>query len=363
MAKRVANFYAGPSTLPLDCLKLAQKEFLDFKGTGMSIIEISHRSKEFETVVNEAEKDLKDLLSIPDNYSVIFLHGGASFQFPLVPMNLRQDGKVPAYISTGEWSKKAIKEAKLMGDVKTLASSEDRNFCYIPDVSKVQVPADAAYLHITSNNTIFGTQYREFPQVPAGVPLVADMSSDFLWRPFDVSKFGLIYAGAQKNVGPSGLAVIIIRNDLLEMSDKQKIPTFFKYSTHAKEHSLYNTPNSFGIYMVGLVLKKLKKTGGLQAMQARNEEKAKILYDAIDSSGLYKATADKGSRSVMNVTFVLAKKELEDAFLKGANARGLIGLKGHRSVGGFRASIYNAQDTTNVVKLVKYMKEFEAKNK
>lgn len=358
MAKRVANFYAGPSTLPLECLKEAQEEFLDFKSTGMSIIEISHRSKEFENVVQEAEQNLRDLLNIPSDYSIIFLHGGASFNFPLVVMNLKKEGKVPCYINTGEWSKKAIKEAKLLGEVNVLASSEDKNFSYIPDISGLKIPENASYLHITSNNTIFGTQYKKFPET-GDIPLIADMSSDFLSKSFDVKKFGLIYAGAQKNVGPSGIAVIIIRNDLVELSATQNIPTFFKYATHAKEHSLFNTPNSFGIYFIGLVLKHLKKIGGLPEIEKRNIEKAKILYDAIDRSKLFKGTADKDSRSLMNVTFVINKKELEETFLKEAKANDLIGLKGHRSVGGFRASIYNAQSKENVEKLVKFMEDFE----
>jgi len=362
MAKRTANFYAGPSTLPLDVLKQVQKEFLDFKATGMSVIETSHRSKEFETVVNEAEQDLKDLLKIPANYSVVFMSGGASINFPLVPMNLLQEGKVAAYVNTGEWAKKALKEAKILGETAVVASSEDRNFCYIPDLAGMKIPANAAYLHITSNNTIEGTQYKKFPETGT-VPLVADMSSDFLSYPFDMTKFGLVFAGAQKNVGPSGISVVIIRNDLLALAEKKNIPAFFKYQTHAKEHSLYNTPNSFGIYLIGLVFKSLKKRGGLGQVEKYNVEKAKILYDAIDSSPLFKGTADKKDRSLMNVTFVMAKKELEAEFLKEADKKELIGLKGHRSVGGFRASIYNAMTIENVVKLVKFMKDFEIRHK
>jgi phosphoserine aminotransferase len=362
MAKRVANFYAGPSTLPLDVLTQVRKEFLDFKGTGMSVIETSHRSKEFEEVVGSAEQDLRDILKIPANYSIIFLHGGASFHFPLVPMNLLQEGKVGAYIHTGEWSKKAIKEAKTVGETVTLASSEDRNFCYIPDLGNLKIPANAGYLHVTSNNTIEGTQYKKFPE-SGDVPLVADMSSDFLSCVFDVTKFGLIFAGAQKNVGPSGISVVIIRNDLLALAEKKNIPAFFKYQTHAKEHSLYNTPNSFGIYLIGLVFKSLKKRGGLAEVERYNVEKARILYDAIDSSSLFKGTADKKDRSPMNVTFVMTKKDLDGEFLKEADRKGLIGLKGHRSVGGFRASIYNAMTIENVAKLVRFMKDFEARHK
>ncbi len=368
MAKRVANFYAGPSTMPLAVLKQIQKEFLDFAGSGMSVVETSHRSKEFEAVVNAATQDLREILDIPADYSIFFVQGGASINFPLVPMNFKEEGKVFTYLNTGEWSKKAIKEAKLIGETQVLASSEDRNFCYIPELSSLKIPENAAYLHITSNNTIFGTQFKQFPKT-GDVPLIADMSSDFLSRPFNVKDFALIYAGAQKNVGPSGLAIVIARKDLLEKSDTQKIPTLFKYNTHAKDNSLYNTPNSFGIYMVGLVLKHLKKTGGLAKMQQYNGEKAKVLYDFLDESKLFKGSAEKDSRSLMNVPFVInnpdenARKLLEKEFLAGADKVGLIGLKGHRAVGGFRASIYNAMEISNVKRLVAYMKSFESKKK
>ncbi len=368
MAKRVANFYAGPSTMPLAVLKQIQHDFLDFFKTGMSVVETSHRSKEFEAVVNTAVQDLKDLLNIPDNYSVVFMQGGASINFALVPMNFKQDGKVFTYLKTGVWAKKAIAEAKLIGETQVLLSSEDRNFCYIPKLDGLKVPENAAYLHFTSNNTIFGTQFHTFPNA-GPIPLVADMSSDFLSRPFDVKPFGLIYAGAQKNVGPSGLAVVIARKDMIEKAESQNIPTFFKYQTHAKENSLFNTPNSFGIYMIGLILKHVKKFGGLSKMKEYNEAKGKVIYDYLDESKLFKGTADKDSRSLMNVCFVINKTDeaertkIEKEFLAIADKNELIGLKGHRSVGGFRASIYNAMEIENVKKLVNTMKKFESAKK
>ena len=358
---RVANFYAGPSTLPLEVLEEIQKDLLDFNNTGMSIIEISHRSKAFSKMITETEQNFREILNIPDDYAVLFMQGGASMQFPLIPMNLKKDGGTFTYINTGAWSKKAIKEAQIQGDTAVLASSEDKNFSYIPDLTNLQIPENAAYLHITSNNTIAGTQYQSFPDT-GDVPLVADMSSDFLSKPIDVSKFGIIYAGAQKNVGPSGLGIVIIRKDLAEQV-AESVPTFFRYKTHVDKDSLFNTPNSFAIYVVGLVVKRLKKLGGLEAIAEINEEKAKILYDVIDNSSLYQGVADKNSRSLMNVTFTLSNSDLEAKLLEESIAADLIGIKGHRSVGGFRASIYNAQSIENVKKLAVFLQDFENKNK
>jgi phosphoserine aminotransferase len=361
MTSRIHNFNAGPAALPLEVLKKVQEEFLDFKGSGMSITEISHRSGTFEDVLNDTIVRFKRLLNFGDNYKVLFLQGGASSQFFMVPMNLLSAGDSADYINTGSWAKKAQKEAEILKKtVRTIASSEDRNYSYIP--KEYTVDPKATYLHITSNNTIEGTQYSQFPQA-GNVPLIADMSSDILCRPMDIKPFGVIYAGAQKNLGPSGVTLVIIRDDMLERVPKD-IPTMLRYTTHAEKNSLYNTPPSVGIYMVHLVLKWIEETvGGLDAMLKRNAEKAELLYGTIDSAGgFYRGTADKDSRSLMNVTFRLPTEDLEKKFVAEAGKAKLGGLKGHRSVGGCRASIYNASGLDAVKDLTDFMKDFAAKN-
>jgi phosphoserine aminotransferase len=359
MTKRMINFNPGPAALPLPVLEQIQEEFLDFKGTGMSIIEISHRSKPFEEALNQAVERTRKLLKLGDDFYVLFIQGGASLQFCMIPMNLALEGKPVDYINTGTWSTKAIKEAKLMGkDVRVIASSEDKNFSYIPKT--FQVDEGASYLHFTSNNTIKGTQWAEFPK-PGSVPLVCDMSSDILSRPFDAKPFGLIYAGAQKNIGPAGSAMVIIRKDMLDRVPAG-IPSMLKYTTFSGENSLYNTPACFVIYTVSLVLKWLDETvGGLEKMEKINKEKADILYGFIDRSGFYRGTAEKDSRSLMNVTFRLPNEALEAKFIAEATKAGLGGLKGHRSVGGCRASIYNAIGVDEVKKLVEFMADFQKK--
>jgi phosphoserine aminotransferase len=360
MGKRVFNFNAGPAALPLTVLEEIQAEFLDYQGTGMSIIEISHRSKPFDKVINEAVERTKRLLNLGDDYQVLFLPGGASMQFCMVPMNLALPGKPVDYINTGTWATKAIKEAKIQKlDVRVIASSEDKNFSYIP--KEYTVDPDAAYLHFTSNNTIKGTQWANFPKA-GKVPLVCDMSSDIMSRPFDPKPFGLIYAGAQKNIGPAGTALVIVRKDMLERTP-ETLPTMLKYTTFAKDNSMYNTPSCFTIYTINLVLKWLEETvGGLKAMEKINQEKGAILYDYMDQSGYYKGTAEKDSRSLMNVTFRLPSEELEAKFVAEALKNDLAGLKGHRSVGGCRASIYNATGKDAIQALVDFMKEFAKKN-
>ena len=360
MGKRIFNFNAGPAALPLPVLEEIQAEFLDYKGTGMSITEISHRSKPFDAVINEAVERTKRLLSLGDDYQVLFLQGGASMQFCMIPLNLALPGKPVDYINTGTWSTKAIKEAKILGlDVRVIASSEDKNFSYIP--KEYAIDPEAAYLHFTSNNTIKGTQWAEFPKA-GKVPLVCDMSSDIMSRPFDAAPFGLIYAGAQKNIGPAGTALVIIRKDMLERVP-DNLSTMLKYTTFAKENSMYNTPSCFTIYTINLVLKWLEETvGGLKAMEKNNQEKGATLYNYIDQSGYYRGTAEKDSRSLMNVTFRLPSEDLEKQFIKEATAAGMVGLKGHRSVGGCRASIYNAMPVEGVQTLVDFMKAFEKKN-
>lgn len=360
MGKRVANFNAGPAALPLSVLEQIQAEFLDYQGTGMSITEISHRSKPFDQVINEAVDRTKRLLNLGENYQVLFLPGGASLQFCMVPMNLALPGKPVEYINTGTWSTKAIKEAKIQGqEVRVIASSEDKNFSYIP--REFQVDEEAAYLHFTSNNTIKGTQWAEFPKVKK-VPLICDMSSDIMSRPFDPNPFGLIYAGAQKNIGPAGTALVIIRKDMLERVP-DNLPTMLKYTTFAKENSMFNTPSCFTIYTINLVLKWLEETiGGLEAMERINREKGDILYNYLDQSGFYRGTAEKDSRSLMNVTFRLPSEELEAKFVSEAQKAAMQGLKGHRSVGGCRASIYNATTKEAVLALVGFMATFAQKN-
>ncbi|HOT77956.1 MAG TPA: phosphoserine transaminase [Candidatus Wallbacteria bacterium] len=359
MTKRIHNFNAGPAALPLEVLEEAQRDFIDYKGNGLSVLEMSHRDKVYDNILKEAEKDLKELYSIPDNYTILFLQGGATLQFAMVPMNLLADGRSADYINTGVWATKAIEEAQKLGKkVNVIASSEDKAFTYIPD--KFKTTPDAAYLHITSNNTIRGTEWQSYPDT-GPTDLVCDMSSDFCSRPVDIKKFALIYAGAQKNVGPAGCTVVIIRNDLLARSPKN-IPTMCNYSIMAKEPSLYNTPPCFSIYIIGLVLKWLKKNGGLAKMQEVNVKKAKVLYDRLDKNDFYRGTVEKNSRSLMNIPFRLKSEELEEKFIKEAKAAGMIGLKGHRSVGGVRASFYNALPIESAKALVDFMDEFEKKN-
>jgi len=358
---RVYNFSAGPSMLPEPVLRKAAEEMLDYKGSGQSVMEMSHRSKVFDAIIVEAEALLRKVMNIPENYHVLFLQGGASSQFAMVPLNLMTTKKKCDIVNTGQWSKKAISEAKRYGTVRVVATSEDRNFNYIPDLSKVTFDPDAAYVHITSNNTIFGTRYRTFPDTGA-IPLVADASSNILSEVIDVSKFGLIYAGAQKNIAPSGLTIVIIRKDLV--GEAQEItPTMFKYTTHVEAKSLYNTPPCYCVYIAKLVFEWLLDRGGLPAMQKINEEKAAMLYDFLDGSKLFKPTVAEPHRSLMNVPFVLPNEELDAEFLKKAVAAGFVNLKGHRSVGGMRASIYNAMPVEGVKKLVEFMKTFETEHR
>lgn len=355
--KRAYNFNAGPSALPLAVLEKAQKELVDFQNTGMSVMELSHRSKEYEAVHNRAKELLYELLQVPENYDILFLQGGASTQFSMIPMNLLQEGQVANYVLTGSWSEKALKEAKKVGATHVSASSKDEKHNFIPSLENIQLSENAAYLHITSNNTIYGTQWKVFPKVD--VPLIADMSSDILSRPLPVEDFGMIYAGAQKNLGPSGVTVVIIRKDLIGKED-ENIPTMLKYSTHAEKNSLYNTPPTFGIYMLSLVLEWVKEQGGVEAIEKANEEKAAILYDAIDeSNGFYVGHAKEDSRSLMNVTFNLSDRELEKQFLQEAKEKGFVGLNGHRSIGGCRASIYNAVPKEACIALRDFMVEFQ----
>jgi phosphoserine aminotransferase len=362
MTKRVINFNAGPAGLPLAALEKAQRELLDFQGTGMSIIEHSHRGKDYEAVHDEAIALMKELLAIPADYEVLYLQGGASQQFAVVPMNLLPAGKSADYVLTGTWAEKAYQEAQLIGTVRVAATTEDnKQYRRVPKQSELQLDPNAAYVHMTSNNTIFGTQFHAFPDV-GKVPLVCDMSSDILWRPTDVSKFGLIYAGAQKNIGPSGVVVVIVRKDLIE-GGRKDIPKIFRYSTQAKEKSLYNTAPTFSIYLVRNVLQVVKEMGGLPAMEKQNLEKGRVLYDAIDSrSDFYKCPVEKDSRSVMNVVFRLPTEALEEQFVKDAKSAGMVGLKGHRSVGGIRVSQYNAVTLDQVKTLVSFMDAFAKKN-
>ncbi|MFZ5890319.1 MAG: 3-phosphoserine/phosphohydroxythreonine transaminase [Myxococcota bacterium] len=356
---RVMNFNAGPAALPLAALERAQKELLDLGGTGMSVMEHSHRGKAYEAVHNEAISLVKELYGVPENYDVLLLQGGASQQFAVVPMNLLPAGKSADYVLTGSWSQKAYKEAKTLGTVRVAATTEkDKKFARIPKQSELDLDANAAYVHITTNNTIFGSQWHDIPNT-GNVPLIADMSSDIMWRPMDVSKFGLIYAGAQKNLGPSGLVVVIVRKDLVA-AGRQDIPVIFQYRTHSENNSLYNTPPTFSVYVLRNVLDEVKKAGGLAAMEKLNREKAKVLYDAIDERGdLFSAPVEKDSRSVMNVVFTLKTPEAEAEFLAEAQKRGMVGLKGHRSVGGMRASIYNAVPFEAVKALADLVRSFK----
>ncbi len=359
--KRAYNFNAGPSALPLDVLKQAQEELIDFKNSGMSVMELSHRSATFEQVHNEAIANLRRLYDIPENYEVLFVQGGASLQFAMIPMNFLHAGQTASYVDTGAWSDKAVKEAKLFGNVQIAASSKADQYKYIPALNDLTFNENDAYLHITSNNTIFGTQWKDYPQT-GNVPLIADMSSDILSKPIDVSQFACIYAGAQKNLGPSGVTVVIIRKDLLN-KEQDGIATMLKYSTHAANNSLYNTPPTFGIYMLGEVLKWVDAQGGLEAVAKRNEGKAKLIYDAIDhSNGFYYGHAEAHSRSLMNITFRVSDEELEKLFITEAKEAGFVGIAGHRSVGGLRASTYNAVPVETCQALADFMNAFRAKH-
>ena len=357
---RVYNFSAGPAVLPEEVLKEAADEMLDYKGTGMSVMEMSHRSKAYDTIIKEAEADLRELMNIPDNYKVMFLQGGASQQFAMIPMNLMKNKKA-AYIVTGQWAKKAYQEAQIYGEAVKVASSEDETFSYIPDCSDLDIPEDADYVYICENNTIYGTKFKTLPNTK-GHTLIADVSSCFLSEPVDVSKYGVIYGGVQKNIGPAGVVIVIMREDLITEDTLPGTPTMLKYKTHADADSLYNTPPAYGIYICGKVFKWLKKMGGLEAMKQHNEEKAKILYDFLDQSKMFKGTVRKEDRSLMNVPFVTGDKDLDAKFVKEAEAAGFVNLKGHRTVGGMRASIYNAMPKEGVEKLVEFMKKFEEEN-
>ena len=357
---RVYNFSAGPAVLPEEVLQEVAAEMMDYNGTGMSVMEMSHRSKAFEEILETAEKDFRELLKIPDNYKVLFLSGGAHHQFAAVPMNLMKNG-VADYIVTGQWAKKAYQEASIYGEAVKLASSEDKTFSYIPDCSDLDIPDDLDYVYICENNTIYGTKYKKLPNTK-GHTLVADVSSCFLSEPVDVTKYGVIYGGVQKNVGPAGVVIVIIREDLITEDTLPGTPTMLKYKTHADADSLYNTPPCYGIYICGKVFKWLKKMGGLSVMKERNEEKAKILYDFLDQSKLFKGTVVPEDRSLMNVPFVTGDADLDAKFVKEATEAGFVNLKGHRTVGGMRASIYNAMPKEGVEKLVEFMKKFEEEN-
>ena len=358
---RVYNFSAGPAVLPEEVLEEAASEMLDYQGTGMSVMEMSHRSPAFQQIIDDAEADLRELMNIPDNYKVLFLQGGASTQFSAIPMNLKKNGKA-AYIVTGQWAKKAAAEAEKYIDVVRVASSEDKTFSYIPDCSDLDIPEDADYVYICENNTIYGTKYKTLPNTKGHI-LVSDVSSCFLSEPVDVEKYGIIYGGVQKNIGPAGMAIVIIREDLIPEEVDKSVPTMLAYKTQADAGSLYNTPPCYTIYMCGKVFKWLKKMGGLEVMKERNEKKAKILYDFLDQSEMFKGTVVPEDRSLMNVPFVTGDEELDAKFVKEAKAAGFENLKGHRTVGGMRASIYNAMPIEGVEALVEFMKKFEEENK
>ena len=363
MSKRIFNFSAGPAVLPEPVLRKAQEAVWDVAGSGIGIMEHSHRGKVFDRIRDEAEQACRDLAGIPDNYRVLFLQGGASLQFSMVPMNLLPPDRTADYLLTGVWAQKAVKEAKVLGaKVHLAASSESTNFDRIPQASEIKYSERPAYVHLTTNNTIYGTQWRSEPSVPAGVALVADTSSDMYSRPIDVSRYGLIYAGAQKNLGPSGVVLVIIRDDLVEAGPKT-LPTMLQYRTHAAEKSLYNTPPTFGIYVMGEVFKWIQSEGGLEGIAEHNESKARLLYDFIDQSDFFRGTAQPDSRSLMNICFRAPTEELENRFVAEATRRGLDGLKGHRSVGGMRASVYNACPRAAVEALLAFMKEFEQANR
>ena len=357
---RVYNFSAGPAVLPEEVLKEAQEEMLDYRGCGMSVMEMSHRSKVFQNIIDEAEADLRDLMGIPSNYKVLFLQGGASLQFSMIPMNLMKNG-VADYIVTGQWAKKAYAEAQKYGKANKIASSEDKTFSYIPDCSDLPISPDADYVYICENNTIYGTKFKTLPNTK-GKDLVADVSSCFLSEPVDVTKYAMIYGGVQKNIGPAGVVIAIIREDLITEDVLPGTPTMLTYKTHADAKSLYNTPPAYGIYICGKVFKWLKKMGGLEVMKERNEKKAKVLYDFLDQSKLFKGTVVPEDRSLMNVPFVTGDADLDAKFVKEAKEAGFENLKGHRTVGGMRASIYNAMPYEGVVALVDFMKKFEEEN-
>ena len=358
--ERVYNFSAGPAVLPESVLTEAASEMLNYRGTGMSVMEMSHRSKAYQAILDEAEQDLRDLMNIPDNYKVLFLQGGASQQFAMIPMNLMKNG-VADYIITGQWAKKAYQEAKMYGKANAIASSADKTFSYIPDCSDLPISEDADYVYICENNTIYGTKFQQLPNTKGKI-LVSDVSSCFLSEPVDVSKYGMIYGGVQKNIGPAGVVIAIIREDLITEDVLPGTPTMLRYKIHADAGSLYNTPPAYGIYICGKVFKWLKAQGGLEAMKAYNEKKASILYDFLDSSKLFKGTVEKKDRSLMNVPFVTGDAEMDAKFVKAAEQAGFVNLKGHRSVGGMRASIYNAMPIEGVEKLVAFMRQFETEN-
>jgi len=358
---RVYNFSAGPAVLPECVLQEAAAEMMDYRGTGMSVMEMSHRSKPYQTIIDEAEADLRTLMGIPENYKVLFMQGGASQQFAMVPMNLMRN-KVADYIITGQFSKKAWQEAQLFGTANAIASSADKTFSYIPDCNDLPISENADYVYICENNTIYGTKFKELPNTK-GKDLVADVSSCFLSEPVDVTRYGMLYGGVQKNIGPAGCVIAVIREDLIREDVLPGTPTMLRYKTHADNGSMYNTPPAYGIYICGKVFKWLKDIGGLPEIQRRNEEKAAILYDFLDSSTLFRGTAEKKDRSLMNATFVTGNKELDAAFVKEADAAGFKNLKGHRSVGGMRASIYNAMPREGIIRLVQFMEEFEKKNR
>jgi len=363
MSKRIFNFSAGPAVLPEPVLRKAQEAVWDVAGSGIGIMEHSHRSKVFDRIRDETEQACRDLAGIPDNYQVLFLQGGASLQFSMVPMNLLPSDRTADYLLTGVWAQKAVKEAKILGArLHLAASSESTNFDRIPQASEIKYSERPAYVHLTTNNTIYGTQWRSEPAVPSGVPLVADTSSDMYSRPIDVSRYGVIYAGAQKNLGPSGVVLVIIRDDLVEVGPKT-LPTMLQYRTHAAEKSLFNTPPTFGIYVMGEVFKWIQSQGGLEAMAEQNQSKARLLYDFVDQSDFFRGTAQPDSRSLMNICFRAPTEELESKFVAEATKRGLDGLKGHRSVGGMRASVYNACPRAAVEALLAFMKEFEQANR
>ncbi len=357
---RVYNFSAGPAVIPESVLKEAADEMLDYKGSGMSVMEMSHRSKWFDDIIKDAEKDLRELMNIPENYKVLFVQGGASLQFAAIPMNLMKN-KVADYIVTGQWAKKAFAEAKIYGKANKIATSEDKTFSYIPDCSDLPISEDADYVYICENNTIYGTKFHELPNTK-GKPLVSDVSSCFLSEPVDVSKYGVIYAGVQKNAGPAGLQVVIVREDLISDDVLEGTPTMMKWKTQADADSLYNTPPCYDIYICGKIFKWVKDMGGLEEMKKYNEKKAAVLYDYLDSSKMFKGTVVKKDRSLMNVPFVTGDADLDAKFVKEATEAGFVNLKGHRTVGGMRASIYNAMPIEGVEKLVEFMKKFEAEN-
>ena len=357
---RVYNFSAGPAVMPEEVLREAAEEMLDYRGSGQSVMEMSHRSKEFQTIIDDAEKDIRELMNIPDNYKVMFIQGGGNVQFAMVPMNLMKN-KVADYIITGQWAKKAWKEAQIFGTAKAVASSEDKTFSYIPDCSDLPIDEDADYVYICMNNTIYGTVFHELPDTK-GKPLVADVSSCFLSEPLDVSKFGIVWGGVQKNVGPAGMAIAIVREDLITEDVLPGTPTMLKYKTYSDSGSLYNTPPTYDIYICGKVFRWLKAQGGLAAMKIRNEEKAAILYDYLDQSRLFKGTVVKKDRSLMNVPFITGDKDLDAEFVEAAKKAGFVNIKGHRTVGGMRASIYNAMPKEGVLALVDFMSDFEKKH-